>query len=83
MYSLGRGPLEDGAYKKSKLYDFHFQDCFFQFSFFVPMFQTCDPLSGASLDHGHHLNNLVEVHKEMLHTKYQNFTPSCLRDEEF
>ena len=27
--------------------------------------------------------NLVEVHKEMLYTKYQNSTPSSFRENEF
>ena len=27
--------------------------------------------------------NLVEVHKEMLHTKYQSFAPTSFREEEF
>ena len=48
MNNLGRGPLEDAKYEKSKLYDFQFQIFFFfQFSFFVPMFQNCDPGAGS------------------------------------
>ena len=51
MNNLGRGPLKDATYKKSKFYDFQFQRFFFlKFSFFVSMFQTCDPRGGASLD---------------------------------
>ena len=37
--------------------------------------QTCDPKGGASFDpRGIICPNLVEVHKEMLHIKYQSST---------
>ena len=29
------------------------------------------------------MNDLVEVHKELLHTKYQSSSPSSFREEEF
>ena len=47
---LGRGPLGDATYQISKLYTFYFQRRFLKFSFFVPVFQTCDPWGGASFD---------------------------------
>ena len=53
-----------------------------KFSIFVPMFQTCDPRGGASFDpRGILWTNLVEVHKETPHTKYQISTPSSFREE--
>ena len=46
--------------------------------------QTCHPRGRASFDPwGIICTNLVEVHIEMLHTKYQNSTPSSFREEEF
>ena len=46
--------------------------------------QTCDPCGRASFDPwGIIYKILVEVHKEMLHTKYQNSTPSIFREDEF
>ena len=55
-----------------------------KFSIFVPMFQTCDPQGGASFDPRSILwTTLVEVHKEMPHTKYQISTPSSFREEKF
>ena len=42
------------------------------------------PQGGANLDpRGIISTNLVEVNKEMLHTKYQSSMPSILREEEF
>ena len=44
--------------------------------FFVP-FSTCDPQRRASFDpRGIIWTNLVEVHKEMLYTKYESPKPS-------
>ena len=37
--------------------------------------QNCDPRAICT--------NLVKVHKEMLHTKYQSSTPSNFREKEF
>ena len=52
MNNLGRGPLGDTTYKISKLCTFKFQRRrILKFSFFAPMFWTCDP-------RGHHMNNL-------------------------
>ena len=48
------------------------------------MFQTCDPRDGAQFDlRGIIWTTLVEVHQEMLHTKYQTSAPSSFRKEEF
>ena len=45
---------------------------------------SCDPRGGANIDpRGIIWTNLVEVHKEMLHTKYQSSAPSSFREEEF
>ena len=45
---------------------------------------SCDPRGGTNTGpRGIILTNLVEVHKEMLHTKNQSFAPSSFRDEEF
>ena len=42
---------------------------------------TCAPLGRASFDpRGIIWTNLVEVHKQMLHTKYQSSTPSSFRE---
>ena len=41
-------------------------------------------MGGANIDpKGIIWINLVEVHKEMLHTKYQSSAPSSFREEEF
>ena len=45
---------------------------------------TYDPQGGASFDpRGILWTKLVEVHKEMPHTKYQISTPSSFREEKF
>ena len=45
---------------------------------------TYDPQGGGSFDpRGISRTNLVEVHKEMLHTKYRISTPSSIREETF
>ena len=44
--------------------------------------QTCDPQAEASLDpRGIILTNLVEIHKEMLYTKYERSRPSSFKEE--
>ena len=44
----------------------------------------CDPHDGANFDpRAIILTNWVEVHKEMLHTKYQSSTPSSFREKNF
>ena len=85
MKKLGRSPLGDTTYQISKLCTFWFQRRkFLKFSFFVPVFQTCDPRGGASFDPKDIIwTNLVEVHEEKLHTKYQSYTPSSFREEDF
>ena len=46
--------------------------------------QNCDPRSGACFDpRGLICANLVEVHKEILYTKYQSSTTSSFREQEF
>ena len=40
MNNLGRSPLEDATYEKSKLYDFQFQN-FFLFFFSFPSLFLC------------------------------------------
>ena len=83
MNKLGTGPL-DATYQISKLCTFLLNRRFLKFSFFVAMFQTCDPWGGANFDpRGIICTNLVEVHYEMLHTKYQSFAPSGFREEDF
>ena len=64
MNNLGRGPLGDTTYKISKLCTFKFQRRrILKFSFFVPMFRTCDPHGGASFDPRDIIwTILVEVH---------------------
>ena len=48
------------------------------------MFQTCDHRGTANFDPmGIVWTVLVEVHLEMLHTKYQSSAPSSLREEDF
>ena len=43
MNNLGRGPQGDATYKISKLYAFYFKRRkILKFSFFVPMFQSCE-----------------------------------------
>ena len=45
---------------------------------------TCDLWVGASSDPQDMIwTNLIEVHMEMLTSKYQSYTPSSLRQEEF
>ena len=56
----------------------------FEVCLFCSHVQTCDPRGRASLTSGESIcTNLVEVHKEMLHTKYQNSTASSFREKEF
>ena len=64
MNNLGRGPLGDATYEISKLCTFYFQRRkILKFSFFVPMFRTCDPRGGASFDPRDIIwTMLVEVH---------------------
>ena len=45
---------------------------------------TCDRPGRATFDpRGIICTNLVEIHKEMLHIKYQSSTPSSFKEEEF
>ena len=44
---------------------------------------SCDNRGGANSDPKGIWTNLVEVHKEMLHNKYQSSALSCFRDEKF
>ena len=46
--------------------------------------QNCDPQGQASFEpRGIICSNLEEVHKEMLHTKYQSSSPYSFREKEF
>ena len=85
MNKLDRGPQGDATCKISNLYAFKFQRRrFLKFSFFVPMLKLFIPRGGANFDPMDIiLTNLVEVHKEMLHNKYQSSTPSSFREEGF
>ena len=82
---LGRGQLADATYQISKHYFFLFQRRkILKFSFFVPMFQTCDTPGRASFDPRSIIwTILVEVHYKMLHTKYQSSAPSSFREDKF
>ena len=69
-------------YKSSALSSF--RQAILKFSLFVPMFWTCDSRGGASFDlRGIIWTIFVEVHYDMLHTKYQTSAPSSFRKEEF
>ena len=61
---FGRSPLGHATYQILKLCTFQFQKRrFLKFSFFVPMFQTCDPRRGANFDPRAIIwTILVEVH---------------------
>ena len=62
------------SFREEQLWNFH--------SLFLC--STYDPQGGATFDPGGILwTNLVEVHKEMPHTKYQISTPSSFREEKF
>ena len=52
--------------------------------FFVPMFQLVTPGLGANLEPRNIIRtNLVEVHQEMLHAKYESSNPYDLGQEDF
>ena len=56
----------------------------FEVGFLCSYVPTCDPSGGASFDPRSIIwTNLVEVHKEMLKTKYQSSMPSSFIREEF
>ena len=47
-------------------------------------FQTCEPRGRANFDpRGIKCPNLVEVYKQILHTKYQSSMPSSFREDNF
>ena len=84
MNKLGRGPQGDAAYQISKLYAFQFQRRILKIGFFCSYVPNCDPWSWASFDlRGIIWTNLVEVHKEILYTKYQSSRPFSFKEEEF
>ena len=71
-------------YQGSRLSSFRVEESWNFCSLFLC--STYDPQGqgGASFDpRGILWTNLVEVHKEMLHTKYQISTPSSFREEKF
>ena len=56
----------------------------FEVGFLCSNVPTCDPRGGTSFDPTSIIcTNMVQVHKEMLKTKYQSSTPSSFRGEEF
>ena len=85
MNTIDKGPQRDAKYKISRLLSFQFQRRrILKMVFFVPMFQLVTPRGGASFDPTSIIwINLVEVHKEMLKTKYQSSTPYSFRGKEF
>ena len=87
MNKLGRGPQGDAVYQISKVYTFQFQRrIILKMGFFVPIFQLVTPQGGASFNSNGIIWTymyLVEVHKEMLNTKYQSSRPSSFREEKF
>ena len=83
MNKIDTGPQGDATYNISKFSAIQYQRRIMNFSFFVPMFKL-RPQGGANFDPmGILWTNLVDVHKEMPYTKYQIFTPSSFREEEF
>ena len=44
-----------------------------------PFVPTCDPRGGASFNP----KGIIDVHKEMLYTKYESCRPSRTREEDF
>ena len=85
MNKLGRDPQGDATYQISKLYAFQYQRRIKNFEvcclcFYVPTFGPPPP-GWVSLDpRGIICTNLVEVHLEMLNTKYQSSRPSTFRE---
>ena len=56
----------------------------FEVGFLCSYVPTCDPMGGASFDPMCIIwTNLVEVHKEMLNTKYQSSTPFSSEEQNF
>ena len=56
----------------------------FEVGFLCSYVSTCDPQGGASFDPTSIIStNLVDVHREMLKTKYQSSIPSSFRGKEF
>ena len=56
----------------------------FEFCLLCSNVRICDPGDGANLDPtGVIWTNLIEVHKEIMHTKYQSSMPSSSQEKEF
>ena len=73
----------DTKYKGSRPYGFRKEDFFHVIPYISPC-KTCDPWGEAIFGpRGMILTNLVEVHKVMLHTKYQGSRPYVIRPEDF
>ena len=54
------------------------------FQLVTNLWPTCDPRGRASFDPTSIIwTNLVEIHKEMLNTKYQSSTPSSSEEKNF
>ena len=80
-----RGPLGDATYQISKLCTFQFlRRRFLKFSFFVPIFQTCDPRGmGQFRPKGHHMKNLGRGPLGDAKYQYQSSAPASLREDLF
>ena len=85
MNKLGKGVLGNATYQISKLHALHFQRRkVLKIGCFVPMFHLVTLRCRANFDpRGIIWKDLVKVHKEMLHTKYQSYTPFSFRESEF
>ena len=85
MKKLGRGLQGHTAYQISKLNPFQFQKRrILKMGFFVPTFQLVIPGARPVLTPGESYEKfLVEVHKEMLCTKYESSRPSSFKEKEF
>ena len=84
MNKLGRSPLGGATLQNIKALGFPLSEKKnSEICLFCSYAQTCEPHGRTSPDpRGIIWTNLVEVHKEMLHTKYQGSRPSSFRVEE-
>ena len=86
MIKLGKGLQGDATCQISKLYTFQFKRRrILNFAFFVPMLELTIPRAKLVFTQGgiKICINLVEVHQEMLHAKYQSCMPSTFGEEDF
>ena len=76
MNQFGKGPTGDAQYEISKLYAYPVSEKKFQSLPFLFPWSNSWPGGRASFDpRGITWTNFVEVHLEMLYTKYQSYTP--------